>query len=197
MEPRFNIAPTQLAPVVRQLGEERKVDLLEWGIIPSWPKEGAVASRLINARAETVHEKLSFRDAYIFRRCLIPADGFYEWRKDGSRKQPFRIGFRNGKTFAFAGLYQAHVPHDYSKNRSGLNGNFSIVTTVANKKLAPIHHRMPVIVEPRDFNRWLKGTPKDAQAIMGPFDPSDMIFYRVSKRVNNAKNDDETCIHPL
>tara|TARA_B100000686_G_C16795546_1_gene982035 strand:+ start:3198 stop:3866 length:669 start_codon:yes stop_codon:yes gene_type:complete len=195
--PRFNVAPSQLAPVVRQLDKERKLDLFRWGIIPSWSKKGAAASGLINARAETVCEKSSFQESYTSRRCLVPADGFYEWRKEGSKKQPFRIGFHNGELFAFAGLYQLPVSYKDSQNRSGLVGNFAIITTAANKKIAPLHHRMPVIVKPTDFERWLKGGAKDAQAIMKPFDSTDMVFYRVSRRVNNVKNDDKSCIYPL
>ena len=195
--PRFNVAPGQLAPVLRQLDEERKLELIRWGIIPSWSKEGVGASRLINARAETVREKTSFGESYTSRRCLVPADGFYEWRKEGLKKQPFRVGFRNGELFAFAGLYQFPISHNDAQNPNDLVGNFAIITTAANKKLAPLHHRMPVIVKPKDFEQWLNGEPKDAQAIMKPFDSKEMAFYRVSPRVNNVKNDDESCISPL
>ena len=144
LEPRFNIAPTQMAPVVRADGDGgRKIDMLRWGLIPSWSKDMSVASKLINARGETIAQKPSFRDAYQERRCLIPADGFYEWRKEGDVKQPFRIGFRGGKPFLFAGLWESWTAPDGSDNAGETIETYTIVTTDANAKLSPIHHRMP------------------------------------------------------
>ena len=107
LQPRFNVAPTQAAPVVRKTGGKKNMDMLRWGLIPPWSKDVSIASKLINARGETVAEKPSFRSAYESRRCLVPVDGFYEWRTEGGKKQPFRIGFREGKPFAFAGLWES------------------------------------------------------------------------------------------
>ncbi|MBT5648305.1 MAG: SOS response-associated peptidase [Rhodospirillaceae bacterium] len=198
LEPRFNIAPTQMAPVVRGDGEGgRKIDLLRWGLIPSWSKDMSGASRLINARGETVAQKPSFRNAYQECRCLIPVDGFYEWRKEGDIKQPFRIGFQGGKPFVFAGLWETWTAPDGADNAGETIETYTIITTDANTKIAPIHHRMPVIVDPADFDRWLTGTPAEAANVIRAFPADDMAFYRVSTRVNNVRNDDAECIVPL
>lgn len=199
LQPRYNIAPTQMAPVVRAIegGGAPRIDMLRWGLIPSWSKDMTVASKLINARGETVAEKPSFRDAYRERRCLIPVDGFYEWRREGETKQPYRIGFRGGKPFVFAGLWESWTAPEGAENAGETIETYTIVTTDANEKLAPIHHRMPVIVDPADFDRWLTGDPVDAANVIRAFPPDDMAFYRVSTHVNNVRNDDEDCIVPL
>ena len=197
LRPRFNVAPTQAAPVVRKTRGERKMDMLRWGLIPSWSKDAAIASKLINARGETVAEKPSFRSAYESRRCLVPVDGFYEWRTEGGKKQPFRIGFREGKPFAFAGLWESWTVPEGLKDTGDTVETFTIVTTNANPKLVPIHHRMPVIVDPTDYELWLEGGSDEANAVIKPFSQDDMAFYRVSTRVNNVRNDDEACVEPL
>jgi putative SOS response-associated peptidase YedK len=199
LQPRYNIAPTQMAPVVRPAegGGAPRIDMLRWGLIPSWSKDMTIASKLINARGETIAEKPSFRDAYRERRCLIPVDGFYEWRREGETKQPYRIGFRGGKPFVFAGVWESWTAPDGAENAGETIETYTIVTTDANEKLAPIHHRMPVIVDPADFDRWLTGDPGDAANVIRAFPPDDMAFYRVSTRVNNVRNDDEDCIVPL
>lgn len=211
LQPRFNIAPTQMAPVVRAQGEAqgggeggngnggggRKMDMLRWGLIPSWSKDMSVASKLINARGETVAEKPSFSAAYRERRCLIPADGFYEWRPEGDAKQPFRIGFRGGAPFVFAGLWESWTAPPDAVNAGDVVETFAIITTAANDKLAPIHRRMPVIVDPADFDLWLTGDPANAAKIIRPYPADEMAFYRVSTRVNNVRNDDAECIAPL
>ena len=205
LQPRYNIAPTQMAPVVRSKegsGDSAscvgiRIDMLRRGLIPSSSKDMSVGSKLINARGETVAQKSSFQDAYQERRCLIPADGFYEWRRQGETKQPFRIGFRGGKPFVFAGLWESWTAPEDADNAGETIETFTIVTTDANNKLAPIHHRMPVIVDPADFERWLIGNPAEAANVIRAFPDDDMAFYRVSTRVNNAGNDDEDCILPL
>ena len=209
LQPRFNIAPTQMAPVVRaQCGAQdgggggnggggRKMDMLRWGLIPSWSKDMSVASKLINARGETVAEKPSFSAAYRERRCLIPVDGFYEWRPEGDGKQPFRIGFRGGAPFVFAGLWESWTAPPDAVNAGDVVETFTIITTAANDKLAPIHRRMPVIVDPADFDLWLTGDPANAAEIIRPYPADEMAFYRVSTRVNNVRNDDAECIAPL
>ena len=173
------------------------MDMLRWGLIPSWSKDASIASKLINARGETVADKPSFRDAYQSRRCVIPVDGFYEWRTEEGKKQPFRIGFREGKPFAFAGLWENWRVPDGEDDAGNTVETYTIVTTAANPKLAPIHHRMPVIVDPSDYDLWLEGAPGEANAVIKPFPPDNMAFYRVSTRVNNVRNDDEACIEPL
>ena len=197
LQPRFNVAPTQAAPVVRKTGGEKNMDMLRWGLIPSWSKDASIASKLINARGETVAEKPSFRSAYESRRCLVPVDGFYEWRTEGGKKQPFRIGFREGKPFAFAGLWESWTVPEGLEDTGDTVETFTIVTTNANPKLVPIHHRMPVIVDPTDYELWLEGGSDEANAVIKPFSQDDMAFYRVSTRVNNVRNDDEACVEPL
>ena len=197
LQPRYNIAPTQTAPVVRPSGDGRRMDMLRWGLIPSWSNDRSIASRLINARGETVSRKPSFRESYAQRRCLVPVDGFYEWRKEGDAKQPFRIGFREGKPFAFAGLWETWIVPAGQEDAGETMETFTIVTTDANEKIAPIHHRMPVIVDPGDYDLWLTGEPDEAARVIRAFPPDDMAFYRVSTRVNNVRNDDADCIAPL
>ena len=197
LQPRFNIAPTQMAPVVRPSDDGRRMDMLRWGLIPSWSKDKNIASKLINARGETVAQKPSFRDAYKKRRCLVPVDGFYEWRKEGEAKQPYRIGFRSGTPFVFAGLWESWTVPDGQEDAGDVIETYTIVTTEANPKIAPIHHRMPVIVDPSDYDLWLTGAPDDAANVIRTFPPDEMAFYRVSTRVNNVRNDDESCIEPL
>ena len=187
-----------MAPVVRPDGNGgRRIDMLRWGLIPSWSKEMAGASRLINARGETVSQKPSFRAAYQERRCLIPVDGFYEWRKEGDAKQPFRIGVQGGKPFVFAGLWESWTGPEGADNAGQTIETYAIITTESNTKIAPIHHRMPVIVDPADFGCWLTGTPGEAANVIRAYPDEDMAFYRVSKRVNNVRNDDAECIAPL
>lgn len=196
LEPRANIAPTQAVAAVR-LGEDgaRHFATLRWGLIPSWAKDAAIASKTINARGETVAEKPAFRAAFRARRCLIPADGFYEWKTENGAKQPYRIARADGAPFAFAGLWER-----WEKASDGVPVETStIVTTDANETLRPIHHRMPVILDPADFAAWLDpaARPADLQALLRPFPSRDLIAYRVSRRVNAVANDDLSLIEPL
>ncbi|MEX2453709.1 MAG: SOS response-associated peptidase [Rhodospirillaceae bacterium] len=199
LEPRFNIAPTQPAPVVRvrDRGGPRTLDLLRWGLVPSWSKDSGGGAKLINARGETIADKPSFRDAFAEWRCLVPADGFYEWRTEDGVKQPFRIGFRGGRPFAFAGLWESWTAPGGSPTAGETVETFSIVTTEANTKIRPIHHRMPAIVDPADYEAWLTGEAAAAKTAIRPFPPDDMAFYRVATRVNSVRNDDPDCIAPL
>ena len=166
LPPRYNIAPTQDVAVVRLAGAERRpaFALLRWGLIPAWAKDVSIGSRMINARAETVAEKPAFRNAFRRRRCLIPADGFYEWEKrpDGA-KQPWRITLESGAPFAFAGLWEHWSGADGSEAES-----CTIVTTAAADSIARIHERMPVILDRADFPAWLSGTPEEAQTLLQP-----------------------------
>lgn len=197
LEVRHNIAPTQEVAAVR-LGEDgaRHLVRLKWGLIPGWAKEAAIGSRMINARAETLAEKPAFRAAFRRRRCLIVADGFYEWQaQDGGPKQPYRITLAEGRPFGFAGLWEVWKdPADGARVES-----CTIVTTEANAVLRPIHHRMPVILAPGDFAAWLatEGPPEAALALLKPYPGEAMTAYPVSRRVNKVANDDPGLIEPL
>jgi putative SOS response-associated peptidase YedK len=197
LQPRYNIAPTQSAPVVRTAANGgRELAMLRWGLIPSWAKEASIGSKMINARSETVAEKPSFRSAFRHRRCLVPADGFYEWRREGEIKQPYRIGMKGGAAFAFAGLWESW---DGTDDDAAVE-TFTILTTEANRRLGPIHARMPVILAPDAYDAWLdaeSGSRDDALGLLRPFAEAPMAFYRVSTRVNSPRNDDPDCLTPI
>jgi putative SOS response-associated peptidase YedK len=195
--PRYNIAPTQPVPVIRQHPKEptRKLSLVRWGLIPSWAKDASGAARMINARSETVSTQPAFRDAFKLRRCLIPADGFYEWKRTGKTKQPFCFEVNNGELFAFAGIWERW------KNPSGeWIKTCSILTTTPNAVTSPIHDRMPVILNPDDYELWLDPGMQDLRAatdLLKPVDARLMRCYAVSTRVNQVANDDEECSRPV
>jgi putative SOS response-associated peptidase YedK len=196
LAPRWNIAPTQPVAVVRT-GDtgERELASLHWGLIPSWAKERSIGARMINARAETVADKPAFRSALRARRCLIVADGFFEWQKAGPRKQPHYVRMRDWRPFAFAGLWERWAPGQEQPVESCV-----IVTTTPNEVLAPIHDRMPVILAAADFARWLDPETRDAAAaltLLRPYPAEELEAYPVGLRVNNPANDDPACIVPL
>lgn len=188
-EPRFNIAPTQMIPVILESDGERIVNALRWGLIPSWSKDDSFASKLINARAETLAEKASFKNAFKSRRCIIPASGFYEWQKKGTGvKQPFYFYLKNKDIFGFAGLYENWT----DKETGELLETFTIITTEANACLEPIHERMPVILKPESYDHWLDEKEKDTdklQNLLVPYPPNEMASYQVSKAVNSPVYD--------
>ncbi|ADJ28297.1 SOS response-associated peptidase [Nitrosococcus watsonii] len=193
LAPRFNIAPSQAVPAVR--GEPRELILLRWGLIPSWAKEEKTPYNLINARAETVAAKPAFREAFRQRRCLIPADGFYEWKAEADGKQPYYICRRDGEVFAFAGLWE-HWQGETGKSI----GSCTIIVTGANQLIQPIHDRMPVILEPTDYDAWLNPQNQAAStltALLKSYPPEKMKAYPISKKVNRPTNDDSACITPL
>ena len=195
LKPRYNISPTQPVAVIRVVGAGRELAMLHWGLIPSWSKDTAIGSSMINARGETVAEKPSFRTPFRSRRCLILADGFYEWKRDGERKQPYHICMADRRPFAFAGLWDRWAPPDGEPVES-----CTIVTTAPNGLMAPIHDRMPVILPAAAHARWLDPTVREKerlQELLQPFDASSMRAYPVSPRVNNPRNDDRDCIAPL
>lgn len=194
--PRFNIAPTQAAAVVRlsTVREAPVLDFLRWGLVPAWARDASGAGRLINARAETAADKPSFRSAFRHRRCLVPADGFYEWRTEGGAKQPYRITRPDGAPIAFAGLWER-----WGKGDEPLE-TFTILTTAANAVLQPLHDRMPVIVDPIDFALWLDPTATDP-ALVEPLlvaPPDDALtYYPVGRAVNSVGNDDPSLVAPV
>ncbi len=195
LRPRYNIAPSQEVAVVRSLGEgERSLGWLRWGLIPGWAKDPRIGHRLINARAETVAEKPAFRHAFRQRRCLIPADGFYEWQRRDGRKQPWYFHRRDEGLMAFAGLWEHW-------DRAGeLVETCTIITTRANALMARVHERMPVILAPVDYPRWLETPAAEAaalQSFLRPCAEDWLTSVPVSTRVNNPGNDDMALIHPF
>ena len=184
---RYNIAPTQDVLTVVG-GESRRGGYMRWGLIPFWAKDKSIGSRMINARAETVGEKPSFRNALRRRRCLILADGFYEWQKLGKRKRPMRIVMQSGESFAFAGLWET-----WRDPQGDVIPSCTIITTSANDTLSPIHDRMPVILR-RDLSKTSGSTtpstdPDALTSVLTPYDDEAMEAYEVSPLVNSARND--------
>jgi len=197
LSPRYNIAPSQPVAAVRATptGSGRELALLRWGLIPSWSKDRAIGNRLINARAETAREKPSFRDAFRRHRCLIPANGFYEWQRQERGKQAYFVRMRDERLFAFAGLWDRWESPD-----EGVIDTCTILTTSANAVLAAIHDRMPVILPPTEYQRWLDTALLNTDTLaplLVPFPPEEMLAFPVSPRVNAPTVDDETCIAPL
>ncbi|HNS49765.1 MAG TPA: SOS response-associated peptidase [Anaerolineae bacterium] len=196
LEPRYNIAPTQPVAVVRMAAQDasRELVLLKWGLIPYWAKDPSLGARLINARCETVAQKPAFRDAFRKRRCLVVADGFFEWQKQNGGKQPFYIRLREGGLFGMAGLWEAW------RGAEGVIESCTLITTNANDLMRPIHDRMPVILEPRDYDLWLERGLRQGELLLPllrPLPSEEMIAYPVSRRVNSPENDDPHCIEPL
>jgi putative SOS response-associated peptidase YedK len=219
LAPRFNIAPTQPVAAVRPVPEsgQRQLVLLKWGLVPPWAKDRTIGNRLINARAESVAEKPAFRAAFRHRRCLVVADGFYEWQRSGGRKQPYFIRLRDDRPFAFAGLWESWegktVPETVSppdlfsgQRLSGetvpgtlLLETCTLITTGPNELMEPIHNRMPVILAPENYDRWLDPEIQEPDALrplLRPYPASAMLALRVSPHVNNPRNDDAECIAP-
>jgi putative SOS response-associated peptidase YedK len=197
LEPRYNIAPTQPVPAIRatSASPDRQFTYLYWGLIPSWAKDPKLGARLINARAETVTEKPAFRTAFKRRRCLILADGFYEWQRLEQKKQPFYFYRDDRQPFGFAGLWE----HWESAEGDTID-SCTILTTEANDLLRPIHDRMPVILEPGNYDLWLDPavqTPDRLYPLLRPYPDSAMGRYAVSAKVNNARHESSDCIQPL
>jgi putative SOS response-associated peptidase YedK len=188
---RYNIAPSQSVPIVIAGEQKREIHTMRWGLIPSWAKDSALGNKLINARAETVHEKPSFKSSLKQRRCLVPTDGFYEWQVRDQGKAPQYIRLRTGGLFAFAGLWS-----EWDSGKEILQ-TFSIITTSANRDLESIHHRMPVILMPQDYENWLAPSSKAFHSLMKPLGEGLLDHYEVSKTVNFPKNDSEECTRPL
>jgi putative SOS response-associated peptidase YedK len=195
--PRYNIAPTQPVPVIRQNPKEpvRQLSMMKWGLIPSWAKDTSGAAGMINTRSETAGTKPAFRDALKSRRCLIPADGFYEWKRDGKTKRPFCFEVDQGQLFAFAGLWDRW---------KGPTGNWiktcSILTTIPNAVTTPIHDRMPVILDPDNYELWLDPGMTKVEAVSDLLKPCEarlLRCYPVNTRINHVANDDEECCQPV
>ena len=194
LTPRFNIAPSQPIAVITN-EQSDTLTFHKWGLIPSWSKDPAIGNRMINARSETAAEKPSFRAAFRRRRCLIPADGFFEWHQLADRKQPMFIYLKDQPVFAFAGLWEVWYSPEGDEIRSA-----TILTTEPNDFMATIHNRMPVILPPEDYEAWLvpdEQDPADLQSLMRPFAADQMAAYPVSTFVNRPSNDTPETIEPL
>jgi putative SOS response-associated peptidase YedK len=189
--PRYNIAPTQNVLAIRERDSVREVTYLQWGLIPFWSKE---AKGFINARVETIDEKPTFNESFQRRRCLIPADGFYEWERAGKKiSQPYYFQMKDGAPFVFAGVW------DRWKTDGNTINSCAIITTTANELLATIHHRMPVIMPPETHNLWLNEESRaaDLKELLVPFPASEMRSQAVSRDVNDVKNDGEQLLEPV
>lgn len=196
LTPRYNITPSQPIAVVPNNGSGR-VEFYRWGLIPSWAKDPKIGNRMINARSETLAEKPSFRNAYKRRRCLVLADGYYEWRKDnGGPKTPFYIRMESEKPFGFAGLWETWKPSGETEPVLSC----SIITCPANAFTEPIHHRMPVILDQDAYDLWLEPDecpPTTLNHLLTPYAHEDMVAFPVSRLVNQPKNDSPECILPV
>ncbi len=190
-EERYNIAPSQSVPVVIAGDQGREIHTMRWGLIPSWAKDSALGNKLINARAETVHEKPSVKSSFKQRRCLVPTDGFYEWQVRDAGKFPQYIRLRTGGLFAFAGLWS-----EWDSGKEILQ-TFTIITITANRDLESVHHRMPVILMPENYENWLAPASKEFPGLMKPLGDGLLDHYEISKTVNSPKNDSEECITPV
>ena len=187
--PRYNIAPSQNVLTILERNSEREATFLRWGLIPFWSKE---PKGFINARAETVETKPAFNESFQRRRCLIPADGFYEWERNGKVTQPYYFQMKDQSPFTFAGIW------DRWKSEGGWITSCAIVTTTANELLAQIHHRMPVIVSPESYDLWLSDDPRmPVKDLLAPFPAAEMMSHTVSHDVNDVKVDDDHLVEPV
>lgn len=195
LPPRYNIAPTQMVAIVRvePATDERQWQMVRWGLIPAWAKDASIGNRLINARAETVADKPAFRAAFRRRRCLVPADGYFEWQKTSRGKQPYYIRLSDERPFAMAGLWEV-----WEDSGTGLRlESCTVITTEANDLTRPIHDRMPVILPTDAYGTWLAPEAPAADAwrdLLRPYDSAAMRLDPVATHVNNPRNDDPQCV---
>jgi putative SOS response-associated peptidase YedK len=190
---RYNIAPSQDVAIVRQEGTGRRASLARWGLVPPWAKDPKVGNRLINARSETLTRKPAFREAFAQRRCLVPAQAFYEWQRQGKEKQPWRVARKDGRPFGFAGLWERW------RGPAGPLTSCTIVTTAANGLVAPIHSRMPAVLAPEQYALWLdpEAPAETLLSLLQPFSEELLLAHPVSSRVNRPDVDDEACALPV
>ena len=192
---RYNIAPSQKVAVIRQNGDgQNRLDFLRWGLIPSWAEDMSIGYKLINARSETIHEKHSFRHAIRYRRCIIPATGFYEWVEEGKVKKPLYVRMKDGSPMIFAGLWES-----WKSPEKNIVESCTILTTASNKLIAPLHERMPVILHQQEYNAWLDREMDDPEKLKRLYQsyPADLLeMYLVSQSVNSTKNEGPDLIKP-
>lgn len=190
---RYNVAPAQSVPVIT-IAAKTRIDFFRWGFIPAWATDDKMSYSLINAQSEKLLVSRMYREAFLHQRCLVPADGFYEWQKVGKQKIPYRIHLKGDKLFAFAGLYS-----EWKNSEGKTVSSFTIITTTPNKLVAPIHNRMPVILQPQHEKLWLDKeiSTADLIDILLPYDPHKMEAYTVSTLVNNVANDTEKILEEV
>ena len=196
IRPNYNVAPTQEILAVVKHDNENTLEKFHWGLVPFWAKDVSIGSRMINARAETVSQKPSFRNAFKKRRCLIPADGFYEWTGEKGKKQPHYVTIPSGEPLAFAGLWESWT----NKDDESVYKSCTIITTAASESIREIHHRMPVILDPKFHEKWLDveiQDPKELEPLLQDGIIHEMKYYSVSTFVNSVKNNDPNCIKPI
>src|SRR5437763_10303859 len=192
--PRYNVAPTQPVPIVRMFEGKKELALVRWGLIPAWVKDPRGFSLVINARGESVLDKPAFRNAMKYRRCLFPADGFYEWKREGEKKRPYFVRLKSGEPMAFAGLWESWMGPNGEEQETA-----AIVTTTASRSIAHIHDRMPVIVPPEAFDFWLdpKVDAEMAASVIAPARDALIEAHEVSSAVNHTANDSAILVEPL
>jgi putative SOS response-associated peptidase YedK len=190
--PRYNISPGTEIPTIRHSPEGKRVmHLLRWGLVPHWAKDPGVGAKLSNARGETVAEKPSFREAFKRRRCLVPADGFYEWKNEGRQKQPYFFSLKTGEPFGLGGVWES-----WRAQNGDVLRTCCLITTGPNEIMLPVHDRMPVIVSPDDYAAWLTGEANDALDLVRPYPPDEMQAWAVSKRVSRSGEEGADLIRP-
>lgn len=192
LRPCYNIAPSQQVPTIRQVGPGRVIAMVRWGLVPFWAKDVSIGNKMINSRSETVLQKPAFRHCLATRRCLVPADGFYEWKRVGRLKQPFHFGMKDNSLFAFAGLWDRWRSPDGSIVES-----CTILTTTPNQLLTDVHDRMPVILHRDHYESWLTAAPHEGRRLtelLVPFEAELMTGYEVSSLVNSPQNDTPACV---
>jgi putative SOS response-associated peptidase YedK len=199
LEPRYNIAPTQTAAIIRCLPGKsgREVAQLRWGLVPHWATDLSVGSQMINARSESISQKPAFREALKNRRCIVLGDGFYEWQREKRKRQPFLIRMKDHKPFAFAGLWETWTPKNGAPPQPC--ETFTVLTTNSNELIRPLHDRMPVIIAPAHYDLWLDPNVTDSallNPLFKPFPADEMECIPVNSFVNDAKNEGARCIAP-
>jgi putative SOS response-associated peptidase YedK len=194
IRPRFNVAPSQTHLVVRQTAEVREMAPMKWGLIPHWAKDPKLGYSMINARSETVAEKPAFRGSFRARRCLVVADGFFEWRHEGKTKEPFYVSIRDGGVMPFAGLWDRWQDPEGESVET-----FTIITCASNELVSQLHDRMPVIVDQRDFDTWLDSTAptEKVKELLHPYPAGRMTLWKVGALVNNPRNESDECIRKV
>lgn len=194
LKPNYNVSPGQIMPIIAQ-NEARKIIPMLWGLVPAWAKDPSIGAHMINARADSLLSKPTFRHSFKYRRCLVPSTGFFEWQSTPQGKQPHYFSLKSGGLFAFAGLYDI-----WSDNNGNMIISFSIITTAANALVGKVHDRMPVILKQKDESLWLDRTftdPGSLQPLLKPFPDSEMQTYPVSRLVNRSHDNNPDLIKPL
>jgi len=193
-QPNYNVAPGQMMPVIREEAEGLVIDVMKWGLIPSWAKNKNIGYKLINARSETVFEKPAWRSAIRTRRCIVPASGFYEWKRDGTaKKQPYYITAKDSSMFYFAGIWETWHDEEGKELHS-----YSILTTTPNNEMSELHDRMPVILHPNDVDLWPSVDDEDfIHTVMRPYEDGELELVPVSKEVNVVRNNEGSLILPI